>query len=100
MYEDQAEDGADAVVKFRKLLGRRTPDRVQAQIDSKAGMVGLCEVEARLRDSWSVAVSKEFVWLTRGDTAPGERLHLRAFAANGEVLCDAAFHLPRQEHRP
>jgi hypothetical protein len=91
--EDQAKDGGDAVVKFRKLLGRRVPQRIQAQIDSHAGMAGLCQVEATLRDSWSVEISKEFVWLTRGPAAVGERLCLRAFAADGEMLCEAAFRL-------
>jgi len=91
--EDQARDGADAVAKFRKLLGRRLPERIQAQIDSQAGMAGLCQVEATLRESWSVEISKEFVWLTRGAAAAGERLRLRAFAADGEVLCEAAFRL-------
>lgn len=91
--EDQAKDGADAVVKFRKLLGRRTPERIRAQIDSEAGMAGLCEVEARLREAWSVDIAKEFVWLSRSGRVQGQRLYLRAFAANGEVLCDAAFRL-------
>ena len=91
--EDQAIDGADAVGKFRKLLGRRTPDRVQARIDSAAGMTSLCAVEARLANCWPVEISKEFVWLTRGSDASGDRLCLRAFAADGEVLCEAAFRL-------
>ena len=47
-HEDQADDGADTVAKFRKLLGRRLPQRIHAQIDSTAGMAGLCAVEARL----------------------------------------------------
>ena len=91
--DDQAKDGADAVAKFRKLLGRRLPERIQAQIDSHAGMAGLCQVEATLRESWSVEISKEFVWLTRSAAAAGERLRLRAFAADGEVMCEAAFRL-------
>ncbi len=92
-HEDQATDGADAVVKFRRLLGRRMPQRIQAQIDSQAGMAGLCQVEATLRDSWAVEISKEFVWLTRGAAAVGERLCLRAFAADGVLVCEAAFRL-------
>ena len=92
-HEDHAKDGADAVMKFRRLLGRRLPGRIQAQIDSPAGMTGLCQVEATLRESWSVEISKEFIWLTRGVAAVGERLYLRAFAADGEVLCAAAFRL-------
>jgi hypothetical protein len=91
--EDQAKDGADAVAKFRKLLGRRTPDRVQAQIVSDAGMVALCVVEAQLADCWSVDIAKEFVWLTRDGRAGGDRLQLRAFAADGQLLCDSAFRL-------
>jgi hypothetical protein len=91
--EDQATDGADAVLKFRKLLGRRTPDRVQARIDSVAGMAGLCAVEARLASCWPVEISKEFVWLTRSSDASGERLCLRAFAADGEMLCEMGFRL-------
>jgi hypothetical protein len=83
-HEDQATDGADAVLKFRKLLGRRTPERIQARMDS---------VEARLADCWPVEISKEFVWLTRSSGASGERLCLRAFAADGEMLCEAAFQL-------
>jgi hypothetical protein len=91
-HEDQADDGADAVAKFRKLLGRRLPQRIQARIDSPAGMAGLCAVEARLADCWAVDVSKEFVWLTRSPAAPHDRLELRAFA-DGEVICEAVFQL-------
>ena len=76
-HEDQADDGADAVAKFRKLLGRRLPQRIHAQIDSTAGMAGLCAVEARLTDCWAVEVAKEFVWLTRSPAAPYDRLELR-----------------------
>lgn len=92
-HEDQARDGAEAVLKFRKLLGRRTPERIQARMDSVAGMTGLCAVEARLADCWPVEISKEFVWLTRSGGASGERLRLRAFAADGTVLCEAVFRL-------
>jgi len=91
-HEDQADDGADAVAKFRKLLGRRLPQRIQARIDSAAGMAGLCAVEARLADCWAVEVSKEFVWLTRSPTAGRDRLELRAFA-EGSVICEAVFQL-------
>jgi hypothetical protein len=91
-HEDQADDGADAVAKFRKLLGRRLPQRIQARIDSPAGMAGLCAVETRLADCWAVEVSKEFVWLTRSPATPGDRLELRAYA-DGEVICEAAFQL-------
>jgi hypothetical protein len=91
--EDQARDGTDAVVKFRRLLGRRMPERIQARIHSEAGMAGLCDVEAGLSDCWPVNIAKEFIWLARSSLPQGEWLHLRAFAADGEVLCDAAFHL-------
>jgi hypothetical protein len=56
-------------------------------------MTSLCAVEARLASCWPVEISKEFVWLTRSGDASGERLHLRAFAADGEMLCEAAFRL-------
>ena len=91
---DEAVDGADAVRKFSdRLRGRSAPDRIQAQLDGEAGMTGLCQVEAMLCDRWPLGTAKELVWLTRSGQAAGERLHLRAFAADGEVLCDATFRL-------
>lgn len=90
---EPAEDGADAVRKFAQALAGRTADRIQARLDAGDGMARLCAVEAALCDLWPPGTAKELVWLTRTAAEAGDRLHLRAFAADGEVLCRVSFRL-------
>jgi hypothetical protein len=92
---DDARDGAEAVRKFATEVGRggRRAERVQATFGGAHGMATLCEVEAVLSDLWPSTIAKELVWLGRSAMEGDDRLHLQAFAANGEVLCKATFHL-------
>lgn len=90
---DFALDGADAVRRFSQDPGSRRADRIQVRIDAEDGMNRLCAVEAALSDLWPPATAKELVWLTRRGTDEGDKLHLQAFAADGEVLCRASFRL-------
>jgi hypothetical protein len=86
-------DGADAVRRFAQDPGSRRADRIQVRIDAADGMDRLCAVEAVLCDLWPPATAKELVWLTRRGADEGDKLHLQAFAADGEVLCRASFRL-------
>ena len=90
---DFALDGADAVRRFAQQPGSRGADRIQVRLDAEDGMDRLCAVEAVLCDLWPPATAKELVWLTRRGADGGDRLHLQAFAADGEVLCRASFRL-------
>jgi hypothetical protein len=94
---DDAKDEADAVQQFSAQLGRRAPDRIQARLDGRDGMAALCDVEAVLSDLWPPSTAKELVWLTRSGLDDGDRLHLQAFAADGELLCNATFRLGRRD---
>jgi hypothetical protein len=96
---DDAKDGADAVQRFRSEIDRtgRAPERIQARFDGEDGMARLCAVEAVLSALWPPSTAKELIWLTRSGLDDGARLHLRAFAADGELFCDATFRLDRRD---
>ena len=91
---DTARDSADAVRRFAAELraqGQR-PDRIQARLDAKDGVAGLCAAEAAIAEQWPPATAKELVWLA-GSGDDGDLLHLQARAADGELLCAVTFRL-------
>ncbi len=90
---DKAGDAAEAVRRFAAAVAGRPTDRIQVRLDGENGMDQLCVAEAALSDIWPPATAKELVWLTRSGAESGARLHLQAFAADGEVLCRASFRL-------
>ena len=94
---EEARDGADAVRRFAAQVSRRAqpPERIRAEMDGEDGMAGLCAVEAAMSDLWPSDIAKELIWLTRAVSTQADLLHLRAFAADGEVLGDATFRLWR-----
>ena len=90
-----AHDSADAVERFAAELSShpRRPDRIQARLDAKDGVAGLCAAEAAIAALWPPTTSKELIWLAGSGSADGDLLHLQAKAADGEVLCAITFRL-------
>ncbi len=88
-----AHDSADAVERFAAELKGRQPDRIQARLDGKDGVAGLCAAEAAIAERWPPTTSKELIWLAGSGGADGDLIHLQAKAADGEVLCALTFRL-------
>ena len=97
MRVDEALDGADAVRLFAEEVGPRQPDRIQVRLDADDGMTRLCAVEAALASRWPPSTVKELIWLTRTERTDGDRLHLQAFTADGELMEAATFRLERRD---
>ncbi len=94
---DPARDSADAVKRFAAELRahHHQPDRIQARLEAKDGIAGLCAAEAAIADLWPPATSKELIWLAGAGRGDGDLLHLQARAADGELLCAVSFRLAR-----
>lgn len=85
---------AEAARRFaRQLRGRVPPKRVEAQLGGAAGMAQLCAIEAVFAEAWPAGTAKELVWLTSRPEAQPDRLLLRAYGAENELLTELTLEL-------